>query len=54
MNKEMKALSQMLAQACWERQLLAEKVASFEQRSVEEVRTDVRNTFCKRYMENYL
>lgn len=54
MNKEMKALSQMLAQACWERQLLAEKVASFEQRSVEEVRTDIRNAFCKRYMENYL
>lgn len=59
---EMKALSQMLAEVCWERQKLAEKIAANHNALVtknkeitaEKVIEDVREQFKNRYGEFYL
>ena len=52
MNKEMKALSQMLAQACWERKWIADH---FDERdTTEETLKNARDAFFNRYGENYL
>lgn len=52
MNKEMKALSQMLAQACWERKWIAEHLD--ERDTTEETLKNARDAFFKRYGENFL
>ncbi len=53
---EMKALSQMLAEVCWERQYLAEKLATGEtgHQSVEDWIEEARAAFKSRYGEFYL
>lgn len=56
-NKEMKVLSQQLAEACWERQYLAEKLASNEKlghQSTEDWLRESSNAFKNRYGEFYL
>ena len=54
MNKEMKALSQMLAQACWERHYLAELLSTEIDRPTDDILKDARDHFFKRYGENFL
>lgn len=59
MNKEMKILSQQLAQACWERKYLAEKLANanhdgLNEQSVEDWFDEAREAFRKRYGESFL
>ena len=51
-NMEMKALSQMLAQACWEKQWLAEN--AYKDKGVEGNLKAAKDAFFKRYGENYL
>lgn len=53
-NKEMKALSQMLAQACWERHYLAELLSTEIDRPTDDILKDARDHFFKRYGENFL
>ena len=59
-NKEMKALSQMLAEACWERHYLAKKLADVnasvfvKDDGVDDILQDARDAFYKRYMVNFL
>ena len=61
-NAGMKAFSQALAQACWERQKLAEWYTELANElvydgkdvSVDKVLEDVRGRFFDRYGENYL
>lgn len=52
-NKEMKALSQMLAQAIWERNWIANHCNS-DYHTAESDLKDAREAFMKRYGENYL
>lgn len=55
--EEMKALSQMLAQVCWQRQYLAEKLSEcdeLEHQSAEDWIEESANAFKNRYGEYYL
>ena len=57
-NKEMKALSQMLAEVCWERQYLAKKLSDMTEMANKD-RTDAiiqeaKDSFKDRYGEYYL
>lgn len=59
MNKEMKVLSQCLAQACWERHYLAQKLANINKDEINDQTVDdwleeARDAFFKRYGEYYL
>lgn len=59
MNKEMKILSQQIAQLSWERKYLAEKLSNInkeelEKKSVEEWFSEAREAFRTRYGESYL
>lgn len=56
-NKGMKVLSQQLAQACWERHYLAERLASYDQlghQSAEDWLEESANAFKSRYGEYYI
>lgn len=56
-NAEMKALSQMLAQACWEKHYLAQKLSSCEElghQCVEDWSDEAREAFRRRYGESFL
>lgn len=52
--EEMKALSQMLAQVCWERHYLAELLSTEIDRPTDDILKDARDHFFKRYGENFL
>ena len=59
MNKEMKALSQQIAQLAWEKDYLAKKLANvnkdgLDEQSVEEWYSEAREAFRSRYGESFL
>ena len=51
---EMKALSQMLAEACWEREYLADKLAEKGDCTKDDALQEAKDAFFKRYGEFYL